>query len=95
MPTYYYSTNIPKAEGVILQNQHYWRETDAALRYILRDAAEAAQNMHDMGNDAAERKYLDQVNDACTVIAWRDANDVRVMYDTYRGHVVSSPQPPA
>ena len=44
--------------------------TDAELRYIIKDAGAAALNMR--GFDAmAEAKYLDQVNDAQTVLAYR------------------------
>ena len=40
-------------------------KTEAELRFIIKDAGEAAQAMK--GMDAkAEAKYLDQVNDACT-----------------------------
>jgi hypothetical protein len=43
---------------------------DESLHYITKDAAEAAQAMRD--HDAkAEAKYLDQVNDAATILAWR------------------------
>jgi hypothetical protein len=44
----------------------YRNKTEAALRYIIKDAAEAAQCMKSIGNYAAECKYLDQVNDAST-----------------------------
>lgn len=47
--------------------QAYRRKTDAELLFIIRDASEAAQNMRGW-NDAAEAKYLDQVNDASTVM---------------------------
>ena len=39
-------------------------KTEAELRYIIRDAGEAARAMR--GHDPkAEAKYLDQINDAC------------------------------
>ncbi len=42
-------------------------KTDSELQFIIRDAGEAAKAMR--GHDpAAEAKYLDQVNDACTII---------------------------
>jgi hypothetical protein len=43
----------------------YRTKTDAELRYIVRDAGEAARAMRDV-DQAAEAKYLDQVNDACS-----------------------------
>lgn len=43
----------------------YKTKTDAELRYIVRDAGEAARAMRDV-DQAAEAKYLDQVNDACS-----------------------------
>lgn len=45
----------------------YRLKTDAQLRYIAQDAYEAAQAMRGM-DDKAEAKYLDQVNDASTVL---------------------------
>ena len=43
----------------------YRKKSDAELRYILKDAGEAAQAMREVDRNA-ECKYLDQVNDACT-----------------------------
>ena len=43
----------------------YSTKTDAELRYIMKDASEAAQAMRDH-DPVAESKYLDQMNDACT-----------------------------
>ena len=45
----------------------YRKKTDAELQYIAKDAAEAALAMRGF-DAAAEGKYLDQVNDACTVM---------------------------
>lgn len=57
-------TNIP------LAGHPYHDKTDAELRYIIKDASEAARAMK--GTDAkAESKYLDQVNDASTVLYYR------------------------
>lgn len=49
------------------QLRSYARKTDAELRYILRDAGEAARAMRGV-DSAAEAKYLDQVNDASTIL---------------------------
>ena len=45
---------------------NYRSKTLAELAYILKDASDAAKAMQSIGNAAAECKYLDQVNDACT-----------------------------
>lgn len=50
-----------------ITNTAYWSKTEAELRYIIRDAGEAARAMRDI-DAKAEGKYLDQVNDACTVL---------------------------
>jgi len=42
-------------------------KTNAELRYIIKDAGEAAEAMKDVNPEAeAEAKYLDQMNDAAT-----------------------------
>jgi hypothetical protein len=43
----------------------YSKKTEAELRYIAKDAGEAARAMRGV-SETAECKYLDQVNDACT-----------------------------
>jgi len=45
----------------------YRTKTIGELEYIVRDAGEAAAAMRGL-DDKAECKYLDQVNDACTVL---------------------------
>jgi hypothetical protein len=53
-----------------IPNSPNWGKSNEALRYIIRDASEAAKAMR--GHDPiAECKYLDQMNDAATVLAWR------------------------
>lgn len=48
----------------------YSKKTNEELRFILKDAREAADKMR--GFDAtAECKYLDQINDAATELARR------------------------
>lgn len=49
----------------------YHAKSDAELRYIMRDASEARANMQGIGNSQAENKYADQVNDAATVLGYR------------------------
>jgi hypothetical protein len=44
----------------------YKRKTKEQLRYIIDDATLAAMAMQSIGNSAAEGKYRDQENDACS-----------------------------
>lgn len=53
-----------------IPHHDYHAKSDAALLYIIRDAGEAAQAMRGM-DYAAECKYLDQINDASTVLRYR------------------------
>ena len=53
-----------------IDDHPYHNKTNAELLYIARDAHAAAQAVRDH-DTAAECKYLDQVNDACTVMYWR------------------------
>ena len=48
----------------------YHLKSTAELAYIVKDAGEAAVAMRGV-NAQAENKYLDQVNDACTVLHYR------------------------
>ena len=60
----------------------YHAKSDAMLRYIIKDAGEAAYNMRHL-DYAAECKYLDQINDASTVLRWR-ANERAVSHAEVR-----------
>ena len=53
-----------------IPHHDYHAKSDAQLLYIIKDAGEAARAMRGM-DYAAECKYLDQVNDACTVLRYR------------------------
>ena len=53
-----------------IPHHDYHAKSDAALLYIIRDAGEAAQAMRGM-DYTAECKYLDQINDASTVLRYR------------------------
>lgn len=57
----------------------YHDKTDAELAYIAKDAFEAANAMKSIGNDAAECKYLDQLNDASTEQALRAVQRMKMM----------------
>jgi hypothetical protein len=56
-----------------LAGHPYHAKSDAELAYIVKDAGEAALAMRDH-SPQAETKYLDQVNDACTVLHYRRRN---------------------
>jgi hypothetical protein len=60
----------PRAFAKPLLGHAYHDKSSAQLLYIVKDAGEAAQAMRGM-DTAAECKYLDQVNDACTVLRYR------------------------
>lgn len=45
---------------------NYRNKSTDELRFIIKDASEAARCAKDLGNTQAECKYLDQVNDACS-----------------------------
>lgn len=55
-----------------LKGHPYHDKSDAELTYIVKDARAAAEAMRNH-NPQAEAKYLDQVNDACTVMGYRVA----------------------
>lgn len=55
----------------VLNGHPYHNQSDASLRYIIKDAGEAAKCAQDLGNTVAENKYLDQVNDAVTILYYR------------------------
>jgi hypothetical protein len=65
------------SRSVPLKGHFYHTKSNAELRFIIKDAGEAAVAMRGV-NPVAEAKYLDQVNDACTVlnsrIIYRGAN---------------------
>jgi len=62
-------------KGMPLRGHPYHEKSDDQLRYIQRDAHEAAQAMRGV-NPQAENKYLDQVNDASTVLHYRNQNGI-------------------
>ena len=70
-------TGKAKGGAMPLKGHNYHAKTDAELRYIAKDASEAAKAMRGMDNKA-EGKYLDQVNDASTVLGYRGRGGQRV-----------------
>lgn len=61
---------LDEADRIPLAGHAYHDKTDAELRYIIKDASEAARAMKGT-DEKAEAKYLDQVNDATTVLHYR------------------------
>ena len=59
-----------------LKGHAYHAKSDAELRYIMKDAAEAYSAISTFDRDAAN-KYADQVNDAATVLYYRAQKDKR------------------
>lgn len=60
-----------------LKVNNYKRKTKDELRYIIDDATLAARAMQSIGNSAAESKYRDQVNDACSELYKRSIKVLR------------------
>lgn len=56
--------------GMPIKGHSYHTKSDEQLRYIIKDAGEAARAMRGHG-PKSEAKYLDQVNDASTVLNYR------------------------
>lgn len=56
-----------------IPDHRYHQLTNGMLRYIIRDAKNAALCMRGL-DFTAECKYLDQVNDAVTVLRYRRTN---------------------
>jgi hypothetical protein len=54
-----------------LRGHRFHQYTDAMLAYIIRDASEARACAQGMQDARGEGKYADQVNDACTIRAYR------------------------
>ena len=51
-----------------IENYSFWRKSDDELRFIIRDAREAAEALK---GSEVEGKYLDQMHDAGTVLRSR------------------------
>lgn len=59
-----------------IPNHPYHKKSDAELLYIIKDAGEAAKAMRGH-SPQSESKYLDQVNDAATILNYRRKGGVR------------------
>lgn len=75
-----------------LPGHAYHKKTDAALRYIIKDAGEAAKAMKDH-SPKSEAKYLDQVNDASTILSWRRKHSTPDWYKKHYNLTEESTQP--
>lgn len=62
-----------------LDGHKYHEKTDAELKYIIKDAGEAADAMKDHDSNA-HQKYLDQILDAETVLGWRKTHGIPDWY---------------
>lgn len=63
-------------KGMPIADHPYHEKTSNSLHFIMRDAHEAATNAHAMGDSKGEGKYLDQINDAATVLNYRRSNGI-------------------
>lgn len=69
-----------------LAGHDYHSKNDDELKYIIKDASDAAKAMKDH-DTKAEAKYLDQVNDATTILAHRKSKnktDVKEGFDSLK-----------
>ena len=70
--------------GMPLEGHPYHQKTNMELRHIINDAGEAAKAMRTHGTrsgDEAEKRYMDQVNDAATVLYYRSKGGHQVGYN--------------
>jgi hypothetical protein len=67
---------LVKEARMPLKGHAYHKKSDDELRYIIKDAGAAAHAMRGH-NRAAEDKYVDQVNDAQTVLYYRKNGGLR------------------
>lgn len=65
-------------KGMPIQGHPYHHKSDAELRYIIKDAHAAAEANHPKhgGDPKVHGKYLDQVNDAHTVLGYRKKHSI-------------------
>ena len=78
-----------------LQGHPYHAKTGAELRYIVKDASAAAKAMQGH-SPQSESKYLDQANDAHTVLGYRNRNgltDDGAKAELHSGTPKSNPVP--
>lgn len=54
-----------------IPNSPYHAKSNEELRFIAKDASEAGRNATEMGDERGMNKYADQVNDAASVLGYR------------------------
>lgn len=55
----------------VLNGHPYHQYTNEMLKFVIRDAGEAAKCAQSLGNIDSENKYLDQLNNAATILYYR------------------------
>ncbi len=73
-----------------LEGHEYHKKSDAELKYIAKDAHEAAEAMKSHGTESgrrAENKYRDQASDSATVRYFRKKSGMPDWYKKKYGHV--------
>lgn len=74
--------NIDEAKLIApLRGHIYHTKSDAELKYIVKDAGEAARAQRGM---SSEGKYLDQMNDASTILHYRSKGGKQIMHTNPR-----------
>lgn len=58
----------------VLNGHTYHQYTNEMLKFVIQDASAAAKCAQGLGNIASENKYLDQVNNAATILYYRQKN---------------------
>lgn len=76
-------------EGMPLDGHPYHSKSDNELKYIIKDAGQAAMAMKGH-SPKAEEKYLDQVNDASTVLYYRRMQNTPAVSENYAGRFKNS-----
>lgn len=71
-----------------LADHPYHKKTDAELKYIIKDAGKSAK---DFKGEKSEAKYLDQVNDASTVLYYRKTHPDAVVNESTMGATAPPP----
>lgn len=55
----------------VLNGHPYHNYTNDMLKFVIKDAGEAAKCAKELGNADAESKYLDHINNASTILYYR------------------------
>lgn len=82
---------LSEGKGIPLDGHAYHSKSDESLRFIMKDATEAAKAMQDH-SPKAESKYLDQANDAATVLHYRKTNGITIKESEEVSERINMPQ---